>query len=1211
MPTTVAAPEGRNKMLRGRSLATFAATFCMVCGSGPAQADPKDWPAFWRGQFDTQTVALLDDAFQHYRTGKPDKVLYDQAATSLEAKLRVLPATSSRTQLLRRGRAWMFLGELLVAQDKVEAAAGAEGQGLALIESALSRPTVELAETLDSHANSWRLLGNPEKAIPLYQRCIAVYDHLQSANNKQLVDCLWRLSILQNTNDRPAVALALIDRAVPIAEKLYGADSIELARMLRTRGNAYYDLDKPALAVTQYEHALAIRDKLGTADDNYSADLNRSIGMIRSSLHQYEPALAALQRQLKIREAIDGPEHPDTADALEDLGSVYQAMGRYAAALPLYQRRLATLEKAKGPEDPATIKSLQRLALLYGATGQYSAALALSQRSLALSEKVHGPSDVETANSLVLRGVLLLQTGQARDALPLLQRGLAIREHVLGPEQSSTAEAIDALGQANVALGQYGEAFSYMQRALAIHEKIDGPYDLATATALNNLANLNNVVGQYVAALPLLQRSLAIFERVAGPEHLLTAQALNNLAAIQGGMGHYDLALPALQRSAEIYIKVLGLENPKTVPIICNVGALAFFLGNVKEAVQFLERAVAISDKVNGPEHPTTAFALTILAGSYYRLHENAKVLGPLLRAERIAARSGAQELAWLAQAFLSVYYTAANFPDLAIFWDKQAVNTIQSLRAGTATLDRDLQRSFLLDKRSIYTSLADLLLARGRIPEAQAVMQMLKEEEYFDFIRRDPSAGDVRSTQLPLTGLERHANEAYYKVRDRLGALGAEKDAIAHRQETGAATTADLQRLETIDRDLALANTAFDNFVAGLDRLLTSEQSTARNATQVKDQIKGAANLLANLRTAGRGAAVVQYVVSQERLHIILTTGSVQIPREVAITSLELNRLIQSFRESVQNPAVDPRPLGRKLYAALIEPVRADLETQHVSTLMLVLDSALRYVPFAALTRDNRYLIEDYRLAVYTEASKSGLALPPSRPWRVVALGTTHALPGFDALPAVRTELEGIVRPDVLPGIVRLDEQFTRASLKSALRSPVLHIASHFSFVPGSDQSFLLLGDGDHLTLGDVRKGDRFNVDLLTLSACNTATGGGARENGSEVEGLGVLAQEMGAGAVMASLWSVADSSTGLLMQQFYRVRQEKGVNKAEALREAQLLLLRGSIKGDASGATGRGATRQPAAGSDIAPSYTTNPSAPYAHPFFWAPFVLMGNFL
>ena len=209
-------------------------------------------------------------------------------------------------------------------------------------------------------------------------------------------------------------------------------------------------------------------------------------------------------------------------------------------------------------------------------------------------------------------------------------------------------------------------------------------------------------------------------------------------------------------------------------------------------------------------------------------------------------------------------------------------------------------------------------------------------------------------------------------------------------------------------------------------------------------------------------------------------------------------------------------------------------------------------------------------------------------------------------------------MRPDVLPGQMQLDERFTLAQLQSVLDNPVLHIASHFRFVPGSDASFLLLGDGSHLTLRDVRaRGLRFNrVDLLTLSACETAVGGGHNENGLEVEGLGVLAQKQGARAVLATLWPVADASTGLLMQRFYQLRQRDNTSKAEALRQAQLVLLRGDFTaGSAASSTAaptqeRGAARA-TAGVAAAASFTTDPTRRYAHPYYWAPFILMGNWL
>jgi CHAT domain-containing protein len=142
-----------------------------------------------------------------------------------------------------------------------------------------------------------------------------------------------------------------------------------------------------------------------------------------------------------------------------------------------------------------------------------------------------------------------------------------------------------------------------------------------------------------------------------------------------------------------------------------------------------------------------------------------------------------------------------------------------------------------------------------------------------------------------------------------------------------------------------------------------------------------------------------------------------------------------------------------------------------------------------------------------------------------------------------------------------------------------LLHVASHFRFSPGTEiNSFLLLGDGQHLTLGDIRSQNyRFdNVDLLTLSACDTGMGGGRNENGQEIEGFGVIAQQQGAKAVLVTLWKVADQSTAELMAGMYQRRQDKNLTKIEALRQAQISLLS---------------------------------QAKYSHPFYWAPFVLMGN--
>jgi CHAT domain-containing protein len=136
--------------------------------------------------------------------------------------------------------------------------------------------------------------------------------------------------------------------------------------------------------------------------------------------------------------------------------------------------------------------------------------------------------------------------------------------------------------------------------------------------------------------------------------------------------------------------------------------------------------------------------------------------------------------------------------------------------------------------------------------------------------------------------------------------------------------------------------------------------------------------------------------------------------------------------------------------------------------------------------------------------------------------------------------------------------------------------------------------------------------VQLLTLSACNTGVGG-TNADGKEVEGLGVLPQRKGAKAVLASLWSVADASTSLLMQEFYRIRESSANTKSEALRQAQLALLRGTASTADGAFAGRGIphTEDSKVQHAKMPRFVFDPHNPYAHPYFWAPFFLMGNWL
>ncbi len=207
----------------------------------------------------------------------------------------------------------------------------------------------------------------------------------------------------------------------------------------------------------------------------------------------------------------------------------------------------------------------------------------------------------------------------------------------------------------------------------------------------------------------------------------------------------------------------------------------------------------------------------------------------------------------------------------------------------------------------------------------------------------------------------------------------------------------------------------------------------------------------------------------------------------------------------------------------------------------------------------------------LYTAAADNKLWIDDIS-WRIAGLGVSKKHMEFKALKAVPAELNAIVRETtsdrdgVIPGSIYLDEAFNKASLQQVFKEnySAVHIASHFSLQPGDTQSsYLLLGDGNTLNLDTLRKQPAYrmqNVDLLTLSACNTAVGD--KSDGGEIENFGVLAQKRGAASVLATLWSVADRSTGIFMRDFYRLRSEHPqMTKAQALRKTQMHFVQAEV--------------------------------------------------
>ncbi|AGX86362.1 tetratricopeptide repeat protein [Candidatus Symbiobacter mobilis] len=940
---------------------------------------------------------------------------------------------------------------------------------------------------------------------------------------------------------------------------------------------------------------------------NAEIDRLNSEGIKLHQAGQYAAALVPTQRALAISEKANGPEHPLTCTSLNNLALLHQAMGQYARAEPLLVRALAISEKTNGPEHPTTGMSMNNLAKLYQDMGQYYArAETLLVRALAISEKINGQEHPTTGMSLNNLADLYQHMGQYARAEPLYVHALAISEKANGPEHPSTGTSLNNLALLYQHMGQYARAEPLYVRALAILEKAIGPEHHETGSVLSNLATLYQDMGQYARAESLYVRALAISEKAEGPEHPSTGTILNNLAELYRTMGQYARSEPFYVRALAISEKAEGPEHPLTGTSLNNLALLYHVQGRFDDALPLYERALAISEKSQGPEHASTGRQLNNLAGLYESMGQYARAEPLYLRAWRIASTAATPELSWTVQDNLSRFYTPSH-PELAIWYGKQAVNTLQTVRSTNTALDTATQKSFLDKNESTYKKLADLLFAQGRLAEGQQVLAMLKEAEYFDFIQRN-NPTDPRTTRVVCTGHEQPWCQRYEQISNQLAAIGKEHESLRKKaKDDPASLTAEEQARKTqLESDLEVARKAYDAFMVALKREFTQNASADRLQDFGEKNLASLRALQGTLRDLGHGAVTLHYLMTDKRLWILLTTPTVQIQRESPISEADLNRQIGHYREAIKRRDPNIKTLGKALYDLLIAPVAADLQQAGAQTLMLSLDGAMRYLPMAALYDGEHYLSQRYRLAMYTSAAKDKLKDKPQTTWTLAGFGLTQKIKHFAELPSVKSELEGILQN--MSGHIKLDGDFTAQAFKIGLESepPVVHLASHFVFQPGNEtHSFLLMGDGSELSLQSIKDGYQFiNLDLLTLSACETAVGGGKDENGREVEGFGALAQNQGAKGVIATLWSVADQSTGQFMQLFYGYRQHNpGITKAQALQMAQQAFIEGRV-GPALAEVSRGATRIGSVKSAAAVNTTD-------HPYYWAPFILMGNWL
>jgi CHAT domain-containing protein len=336
----------------------------------------------------------------------------------------------------------------------------------------------------------------------------------------------------------------------------------------------------------------------------------------------------------------------------------------------------------------------------------------------------------------------------------------------------------------------------------------------------------------------------------------------------------------------------------------------------------------------------------------------------------------------------------------------------------------------------------------------------------------------------------------------------------------------------------------------------------------------------ITKMEGVSESAAVLYPIILQDRVELLVSLPNGIHRHIVKVSSDDFNETVHALRSYLETRTTrEYLPLAQQLYDWLIRPLAPLFTAHQISTLVFVPDGALRSIPLAALHDGNQFLI-----ATYAVATTPGLNLTDPKPLQrdtlhVLSAGLTEGVQGFAPLPNVHQELDSITA--IFGGQPLLNSRFVTKNLEREMKErqfAVVHIATHGKFEAHPEDSFLLTFDDkvnmDRLNqlIGLYRYRDE-PLELLTLSACETAAG-----DDRAALGLAGLAIKAGARSALATLWFINDEASSILVAEFYRQLTDPTISKAAALQRAQHKLIENPV---------------------------------FQHPAYWAPFLLLNNWL
>jgi CHAT domain-containing protein/tetratricopeptide (TPR) repeat protein len=974
-------------------------------------------------------------------------------------------------------------------------------------------------------------------------------------------------------------ALAIFRKALPPGHPT-------IAVSLNNLGNMQAELGDYAQSRANYEEALAIeRRALPPVHAEIARSLN-NLGNVQFELGDYAAAKASHEEVLAIFRKVLPPGHPDIASSLSNLGSVQHGLREYNSAKARHEEALDIRRKALPPGHPKIAASLNNLGVVQHDLREYAAAKASHEEALAIKRKALPPGHPEIAYSLSNLGLVQHDLQENAAAKASHEEALAIWRKVLPPGHPRIAASLNNLGNVQRELREYAAAKRSYEEALAIHRKALPKDHPDIASNLNNLGVVQWVMREFTAAKMSHEEALAIRRKALPKDHPDIAHSLNNLGNVQYDLREYAAARQSHEEALTILRNALPPGHPDIAASLANLAWVGLAAGvDVGDAVPRFAEATDIlqRDQLRLAVAQAEPEQLATAAGAQLKLHSLIDATlttraGPGPTYDRVVRGKGSvtAQQRWARQA------RDAADPETARLLDRLGQVTQQIV--GLSVSERSSDPSS--DPQGLPALLRALSAERARLEQ-----QLTERSAVYRAIqaRARVGGGDVEAA-LPK-------GAALIDLVEYLHQEFAPKGKKEASQE---------QRLAAFvvrpDQDVVIVPLGPTQPLAEvIDRWrVSSGAGTAPPAGAPDPGAELRKRLWEPLAKHLEGIRVV--LVSPDGplngLPLAALPGSKKgtfLIHEYAFAVVAVPQLLPELLRDEPGRAKEPPSL------LLAGGIDFGAETaRHAGTASGKLPPVPFFSPLAGAEREVSDLRAQFAHAFPAAPAPAVLRQDRATKPAILAAAPAHpfvhlATHGFFAGEAEESAVAVAQRAERLRGGMRFRPEATG-------RHPGLLSGLVFAGVNRPDrtpeQTILTALEAAELELG--------KVELVVLSACDT--GRGQVAGGEGVLGLQRAFQLAGARAVVASLWKVPDAATRVLMAEFYQNLWEKKLPKLEALRQAQLTLLRDYRPGAQEGRGGRvkEVDRRVEELPEKRPAVGEGERLP---PFYWAAFVLSGD--